>query len=53
MQSQTNVDSQQVHISVRQHHAFGIGAGAAGIEELGQGILVDGCDLRPVWRRLI
>ena len=32
-----------------QHYSLGIGAGAAGIEELGQGIFVDSHDVCAVW----
>ncbi len=32
----------QINISMRQHHALGIGAGATGIEKLGHGVFVDG-----------
>ena len=40
----------QVHISVREHYAFGIGAGATGVEKFRQGIFINAGDVREMGR---
>src|ERR1700692_3078105 len=46
-----NRESVEINISVGQHHSLGIGAGAAGIEQVSQGVFVEVYQLRPVRRR--
>src|SRR5260370_2929106 len=41
VKGQANTQGMQVNISMRQHHAFGIGAGATGVKELGYRVLVN------------
>src|SRR5271156_1419196 len=50
LQSQADVHRVQVHVAVGKHHAFGIGAGAAGVEKLGQGIFINGGDVGETGR---
>src|ERR1700676_3050805 len=50
LQSQADVHRVQVHVAVSEHYAFGIGAGAAGVEKLGQGIFINGGDVREIRR---
>src|SRR6266851_1053983 len=52
VKGQANMQGMEINISVRQHDAFGIGAGAAGVKKFGHGVLVnfhDVCLAR--WRR--
>src|SRR5277367_5139198 len=48
LQSQADVHRVQVHVAVGEHHAFGIGASATGVEKLGQGIFINGGDVREM-----
>src|ERR1700731_1302138 len=48
VKSQTDVLRMKINISVREHYALGIGARAAGIEKLGQGVFVDGGDVGAI-----
>ncbi len=48
---QANMQGMQINISVRQHNAFGIGAGAAGIKKLGYRVLVNFHDVCLAPRR--
>ena len=50
LESHADVQRVEVDVSVRQHYALGIRAGAAGIEKLGQGVFVDGSDVGAVRR---
>ena len=53
LERQADVQSVKVHISVGEHHALGIGAGAAGIEKLGQSVFVDRGDVGAIRCRCI
>src|SRR5271156_1798866 len=44
------VERVEIDVAVREHHTFGIGTGAAGVEEFGDGVFVDGGDVQGVWR---
>src|ERR1700677_1858162 len=50
LESHEDVQRMEVDISVRKHHILGICAGAAGIEELSQGVFVDGVDVGAMRR---
>src|SRR2546430_433712 len=41
VQSQSSVEGVQVDVSVRQHHPLGLGAGTAGVKELGKRVFID------------
>src|SRR6267143_7104011 len=53
VKSQADVQRMEVNISVREHYTLGVGARAAGIEKLGQGVFVDGSDVSAVRRGLL
>src|SRR5205807_9382395 len=40
-EAQRHVHSMEIDIPVRQHHALGMGAGSAGVEQLRQRILIE------------
>src|SRR5271156_5550648 len=48
LQSQADVQRVQIDVAVGEHHAFGVGAGAAGVEKLGEGIFVNGGNIREM-----
>ncbi len=48
VEAQASIESMQINISVREHHAFGIGAGAAGVEEFGESVFVESCNVRLI-----
>ena len=50
LESHADVQRMEVDISVRKHYTLGICAGAAGIEELSQGVFVDGADVGAMRR---
>jgi hypothetical protein len=39
------VDGVKIDVAVGEHDAFGVGAGAAGVEKFGDGVFVDGIDV--------
>ena len=45
VETEADVLCVKINISVREHHAFGISARAAGVEKLGKRIFVDGSDV--------
>ena len=42
--------SEQIDVSVRQHHALGVGAGATGVKQFGYGIFVNRRNIRALRR---
>src|ERR1700678_3739815 len=50
LESHADVQRMEVDISVRKHYTLGICAGTAGIEELSQGVFVDGVDVGAMRR---
>src|SRR6266849_6599618 len=52
VKGQANMQGMQINISVRQHDAFGIGSGPAGVKKFGNGVLVNFHDVELArWRR--
>src|ERR1700679_1750 len=45
LESHADIQRMKVDISVRKHYTLGICASTAGIEELSQGVFVDGVDV--------
>ena len=48
LESHADVQRVKIHISVGEHHTFGIGAGAAGIEKLRHSVFVDRGDVGAI-----
>src|SRR5256886_11439608 len=48
VQSQSSVEGVQVDVSVRQHHPLGLGAGTAGVKELGKRVFIDLHDVSAI-----
>ena len=40
LQRDGDIERVKIDVAVREHHAFGIGGGSAGVEELGERVLV-------------